>query len=233
MNAKKYRHDHTGHRSRHRERYISGGSDSFHDHELLELLLYYCYPRCNTNEIAQRMIDEFGSLHQLFEADVSTLMARLNCSENVAVMLNAMPVVANRFLRSRLDKKMVLNNSKIAGAFAISQFADQSTERFFVVSLDMSSRVNKVTLVSKGTLDESAYYPREVMKAVIQNNAISVILMHNHPGGTLKPSNNDLAVTCAIIDGLEFVKVTVVDHIIVSGDKYYSFSDRKQHVAGY
>ncbi|MCL2603415.1 MAG: DNA repair protein RadC [Defluviitaleaceae bacterium] len=233
MNGKKPGHSHTGHRERHRERYIIGGSDSFKDHELLELLLYYCYPRCNTNPIAHRMIDEFGSLHRLFQTDVPTLMERLDCSENVAVMLNLMPAIANRFSRSRQDKKPVMDNSRTAGQFAVNQFADQSAERFYVASLDTGNRVNKVTLISKGTLDEAAFYPREVVKAAIQNQAVSVILMHNHPGGTLSPSRNDMDVTREIIDGLAFINITVTDHIIVAGDRYHSFCDHGKHVKGY
>jgi DNA repair protein RadC len=224
---------HTGHRVRLRSRYREEGLETFRDHEVLELLLFYCYPQRNTNDIAHKMLREFGSLHNLFEADVPTLMTRLGCSENIAVLLNLMPAIANRYFRSRWSKNVLLDNAKTAGEYAISLFVGLTTERFYLISVDACNKLNNATLISQGTLDESAIYPREVVKAAIQSQASSVILTHNHPGGTLRPSRGDLEVTRHIAEGLEFINVTVMDHIIVAGDKYYSFAARKQHVAGY
>ena len=232
MNPEK--HDHHGHRSRLRERYIKEGSDSFKNHELLELLLYYCYPRCNTNDIAHRMLKAYESqLHKLLDDDVPTLMSKLNCSENVAVMLSLIPAFSKRYRQSKQEKKITLDNSKTAGEYAVDLFVGHTNERFYLISLDAGNRVNNTALISDGTLDESAIYPRKVLAAAIQDKAFSVILVHNHPGGTLKPSRGDLEVTRHIAEGLEFIHVSVIDHIIVAGEKYYSFADRKQHVAGY
>jgi DNA repair protein RadC len=224
---------HKGHRARFRARYIKEGLDAFAEHEVLELLLYYCYPQRNTNEIAHAMLREFGSLYNLFEADVPTLMSRLNCSENIAVLLHVMPAVANRYFRSKWGRHTVFKNAKIAGEYAISLFVGHTNERFYLLNLDARNHLINVALISQGTLDEAAIYPREVVKAAVQNNAHSVILAHNHPGGTLKPSRGDLEVTRHIVDGLKFIHITVTDHIIVAGDTYYSFAARNQHVAGY
>jgi len=224
---------HEGHRDRFRAKYLANGLDGFHDHEVLELLLYYCYPRGDTNERAHKMLNEFGSLPNLFEADVETLMERLNCTENVAVMLNLVPALANRYFRSKWSRKVVLNTVRSAGEYAIDLFVGHTMERFYVLSLDSQRRLNNTTLISKGTVDEAAVYPREVIKVAIQDKVTGVILAHNHPGGSMRPSRADMEVTRQIVDGLQFIGVEVLDHIIVAGDTYYSFAARGQLVAGY
>ena len=224
---------HEGHRDRIRAKYRMGGLEGFHDHEVLELLLYYCYPRIDTNERAHKMLDDFGSLHNLFESDIETLMERLNCSENVAVLLNLVPALANRYFRSKWSRRFAITSERVAGEYAIDLFVGHTTERFYVLCLDSQRRLNNVSLISKGTVDESAVYPREVIKAAIQDKVSSVILAHNHPGGSMRPSRADIEVTRQIVEGLQFIGVDVLDHIIVAGDTYYSFSARGQFVAGY
>jgi len=233
MNKPMDKHPHGGHRDRFRARYISGGLEGFHDHEVLELLLYYCYPRGDTNPRAHMMLGEFGSLHNLFEADVETLMERLNCTENVAVLLNLIPALANRYFRSKWSRKVTLNSVKAAGDFAIDLFVGHTVERFYVLSLDSQGRLINTTLISKGTVDEAAVYPREVIRVAIQDKVTSVILTHNHPGGYLRPSQADLDVTRQIVEGLQYIGVNVLDHIVVAGDTYYSFAARGQFVKGY
>ena len=224
---------HEGHRNRMRDKYQQGGLDGFLEHEVLEMLLYYCYPRRDTNEIAHQMLLEFGSLHNLLEADIETLEERLKCSRNVAFFLNFMPALANRYFRSKWGRNFVINSARVAGEYAIDLFSGLTAERFYVLSLDNQRRLNKVSLISKGTVNETAVYPREVVKVAIQDKVPYVLLAHNHPGGSLRPSGPDLEVTRQIVKGLEFINVDVLDHIIVAGDTYYSFAARGQFVAGY
>jgi len=231
--GKKPPHHHEGHRDRVRTRYRISGLEGFHDHEVLELLLYYCYPRGDTNERAHEMLAEFGSLCNLLEADVETLMERLNCKERIAVLLNLMPALANRYFRSKWSRNFAITSERIAGEYAIDLFVGHTSERFYVLCLDSQRRLNNVSLISKGTIDESAVYPREVVKVAIQDKVTGVILTHNHPGGSLKPSRADIEVTRQIVEGLAFIGVDVLDHIIVAGDTYYSFAARGQFVAGY
>jgi len=224
---------HANHRQRIRKRYRAQGLDNFAEHEVLELLLYYCYPRCDTNEIAHSMLKEFGSLHNLFEADVETLMTTLNCTENIAVLINLIPAMANRYFRSKWGAGVIINDAKIAGQFAIDLFVGQTVEKFYVFCLDKKLKLINTVLISEGTLDESAAYPREVIRAAIKNNATAIIMAHNHPSASLHPSLNDIEATRRIAEGAEIIGLDVIDHIIVAGDTYYSFAARRQHVRGY
>jgi DNA repair protein RadC len=224
---------HKKHRERMRKRYRSEGLDGFHDHEVLVLLLYYCYAQCDTNPHAHRMLKEFGSLHNLFETDVESLMKTLNCSENIAVLLNFIPALANRYFRSKWEHNVKIQDAKTAGNYAIDLFVGETVEKFYVLCLDKKCRLINTVLISEGTPDETSVYLRKIMEAALKNNATAVILVHNHPGGTFAPSRADITATREVINSLDTINITVPDHIIVAGDKYHSFAAKRQFVRGY
>jgi len=211
-----------------RERYLKQGIDAFHDHELLEMLLYYCYPRGDTNEIAHKMLKEFGSLHNLFEADVEIIRDTIKCSENVAFLLNFLPELANRYFRSRWRQGKFLGTLSAAVEYATGLFFGATVEHFYVICLNAKRQLINTSLISKGTLDESPAYLREIGRVMYKNNNAScAILAHNHPGGRVAPSNADNETTRVITEWLKVMNVDVLDHIIVAGDKYYAYSSRK------
>jgi DNA repair protein RadC len=92
---------HEGHRKRVKDRFLSEGLDAFEDHQVLELLLFYCIPRRDTNELAHRMIKEFGSLAGLFEAEPKDISKRCGVSENTAILVSLVPSLARRYFKAR------------------------------------------------------------------------------------------------------------------------------------
>lgn len=217
---------HEGHRQRVKTRYLLEGLDSFEDHQVLEMLLFFCIPMKDTNELAHKMIKEFGSLSGLFEADPKDICKRCEVSENTAILVSLIPSLSRRYFKGKWRDKPVLNSSTKAGEYAVSLFTGRTYEVFFVICLDSQNRVNYAALVHEGTLNEVSVYPRLVVEVVLRHQANSVILAHNHPGGTLNPSNDDIELTKKIKAALEPISVKVVDHIITAGDKYMSFQER-------
>jgi len=225
---------HEDHRKRVRQRFMQTGLDGFAYHEVLELLLYYCYPRRDTNEIAHRMINEYGTLHNLFEADPTDIMKRCNTTQNVAVLVALIPRVAKLYFQSKWAQiKLPMDNAETVGQYAVSLFVGRTNEAFYVFCLDAGRRLNHVSLIAEGTLNETAVYPREIVGEALKHQAVSIILAHNHPGGTARPSPKDLESTSRIIEGLNFLAIRVIDHMVVAGGKYYSFATRDQFVEGY
>ncbi|HEY5583160.1 MAG TPA: DNA repair protein RadC [Ruminiclostridium sp.] len=217
---------HEGHRQRVKTRYLSEGLDAFEDHQVLELLLFFGIPMKDTNELAHKMIQEFGSLAGLFEADPKDVCKRCEVSENTAILVSLIPSLARRYFKGKWGDKPVLNSSTKAGEYAMSLFTGRTYEVFFVICLDSQNRVNYAALVHEGTLNEVSVYPRLVVEVVLRHQANSVILAHNHPGGSLNPSNDDIELTKKIKAALEPISVKVVDHIITAGDKYMSFKEK-------
>ncbi|MDD4238203.1 MAG: DNA repair protein RadC [Desulfotomaculaceae bacterium] len=217
---------HEGHRQRVKGRFLAEGLDSFEDHQVLELLLFYCIPMKDTNELAHKMIGEFGSLAGIFEADPADICKRCGVSENTALLLSLMPSLARRYFKGKWGDKPALSNSTKAGEYAVSLFVGRTYEVFYVICLDAQNRVNCAVLVHEGTINETPVYPRIIVEAVLRHQANSVILAHNHPGGSMRPSDADLQITKRITAALEAISVHVVDHIIVAGDRYFSFAEK-------
>lgn len=217
---------HEGHRQRVKNRYLTEGLDAFEDHQILELLLFYCIPMKDTNELAHKMIKEFGSLAGLLEADPKDICRRCGTSENTAILVSLIPSLARRYFRGKWGDKPVLNSSSMAGEYVVSLFTGRTYEVFYVICLDAQNRVNYAALVHEGTINEAPVYPRLIVETALRHQANSVILAHNHPGGSLQPSSDDIQVTKKIKMALEAISIGVIDHIIIAGDKYTSFAEK-------
>jgi len=217
---------HEGHRQRVKSRYLSEGLDAFEDHQILEMLLFFSIPMKDTNELAHKMIIEFGSLAGLFEADPKDICKRCGVSENTAILVSLIPSLARRYFKDKWGDKPVLDSSTKAGEYAVSLFAGRTYENFFVICLNSQNRVNYAALVHEGTINEAPVYPRLIVETALRHQANSIILAHNHPGGSMQPSGADINVTKKIVTALEAISISVVDHIIVAGEKYYSFAEK-------
>lgn len=216
---------HEGHRLRMRQRFMENGLENFQDHEVLEFLLFYCVPRKNTNEMAHTILNEFKSLSNLFEAHPQDICRRCKVSENTAIFLSLFAPLARRYAMDKGREKTVISSSSQAGEYAISLFIGKRYENFYVLCLDSQNKVNYADCVHQGTINEAAVYPRLILEAVLKHQASSVVLAHNHPGGSLRPSSADLEVTKQIIAALRPIAVQVIDHIIVGEQKYFSFAE--------
>ena len=217
---------HEGHRARVKARYLEEGLDSYEDHQVLELLLFYCIPMKDTNELAHDMLKEFGTLAGLFEADPRDICIRSGVSETTAILISLIPPMSRRYLKGKWGEKPILNSSSKAGDYAVSLFTGRTYEVFYVICLDSQNRVNYADMVHEGTINEAPVYPRLIVETALRHQANSVILAHNHPGGSLLPSTADTEVTKRITTALDAIAIKVVDHIIVAGEKYTSFAEK-------
>lgn len=218
---------HKGHRQRVKARAIKEGIDSFEDHQVLELLLFYCIPMKDTNELAHALIGHYGSLSGVFDADPRDLCAQAGVSENTAVLLSLMPALARRYQQGKFKQKTVLASTSPAGEYALALFTGRLNEAFYVICLDSQNQVNQATLLHEGTINEAPVYPRLIVETALRHQAASIILAHNHPGGSRQPSPADVEVTQKIKAATEAIAIAVVDHIIVAGDGYFSFAENR------
>lgn len=214
---------HKGHRERMRQRFLVEGTKGFADHELLELLLYYAVPRGDVNPLAHRMLAEFGTLSMLLSADPADISRRCGVKESTAVLLVLQSALAHRLQQEKWRDKPVLDSVSKAGAFAVDLLSHYHYERFYVLCLDNRKQLIHSCMISEGTVDESVVYPRLVVEAALRYQASSVILMHNHPGGTLMPSFSDVELTARMARILHEIGIEVADHIIVAENQYFSF----------
>ena len=217
---------HKGHRARMRERYMNdNGLDSFAEHEALELLLYYCIAQRDTNELAHKMLLEYGSIANLFDAHPKDIAKRCDVSENTAILIAMIPQLAKRYFQSKREKSIRLVTSQDAGRYLIDLFTGRNIEAFYILCLDAQRRLNHAALISEGTVEEAPIYIRNIVQTTLLYNSVSVVLAHNHPGGSVNASGADIEATRQIIRAFELLEINVLDHIIVADGGYFSFAE--------
>lgn len=217
---------HKGHRKRVKERYIAEGLDSFNEHQVLELLLYYAIPYRDINDLSHRLISKYGSLAAVLEADYYDLKTVPGIGENAAMLLTMMPSLTRAYQLGKWGKRPVLDSTEALGEYAVNLLIGRTYEVFYLVCLDAQNRVNHSALIHEGSIDEVAIYPRIVVETAIRHKAKNVVLVHNHPGGSLRPTSSDMDLTWRLIDIMKDISICVLDHIIVSNSGYLSFSEK-------
>ena len=214
---------HAGHREKLRDRVINEkGFEHFEDHQILELLLFYANARQDTNPLAHELLDRFGSLKGVLEARPEQLMTVDGIGKQQAVLLSMVVPLTRVWHRCAMETPTRIGNSREAENYCLSILAGERTERFYVISLNAKCNVLGRRKISEGSLSEVSAYPRMVMETALNYNAHSVLLCHNHPGGTCAPSPEDIASTLQLQRLLNGVGILVLDHVIVAGDRTYS-----------
>lgn len=216
---------HAGHRKRLKERFLREGLDAFEQHQILELLLFYAIAQRDTNELAHRLLRQFGSLSRVLDASPKDLQSAGGLSENTAVLLAMMPQLSRAYMRDKMQGQTIIDSSGRAGEYVTNLFMGRLYEAFFVICLDKNNRVQHEEKVCEGTIDEVPCYPRLVVETALRHRAHKVMFAHNHPAGARKPSQADIESTKTLVRVLNDVGIEVIDHIIVGHDGYISMAD--------
>ena len=215
-------HEHEGHRQRMKERFMQSGLEGFAPHEMLELLLFYGIPQRNVNPLAHRLMERFGSLHAVLEAPPEELAKVEGISMHTAVLLHLAGKLSREMEKSRSAKGKPITNRQQAVEYCEALLKGLREEHFYVVCLNGKMELIQSALIAKGTLDEVQAYPRQVAEAVLRCNAHSVVLCHNHPGGSCVPSQQDMEITRVLGAMLSNLNVALADHIIVAQNQSLS-----------
>ena len=212
-----------GHRARMRAKFERNGFEDFAEHEILEYMLFDALPRVNTNDIAHRLLDKFGSLYAVLEADEKDLCSIAGMGPKAAARLVLVPHVLRAYKKSRLGPKPTVKTIKQACKYCVSLLFGKPYEELHVLWLSTQNRVINSEKLSEGSINESPVYTEKIAASALRNRAAKAIITHNHPGGSLRPSKNDIEMTFKIMDALKLLSVQLVDHIIVCDEETFSF----------
>ena len=218
--------EHSGHRERMRERFLQSRFDGFEEHQILEMILYYVYPRNDTNPLAHRLLDAFGSISAVLDAPVDALV-NAGLTKNAATFLVMLPDISRVYLSDRNNNKSKIINFDKLGEFFISKFIGRAEEAMILLLADAKGKEIYCGVVSKGSLHASEAPIRKIIDLAMRYNAATAVIAHNHPSGVALPSRNDIAATSAIAKALNLIGVMLVDHIIVSDDDFVSLNDTR------
>ncbi|WP_294728278.1 DNA repair protein RadC [uncultured Fusobacterium sp.] len=222
--------DNQGHRERIREKFLKNGIDGFAEYEILELLLTYCIPRKDTKPIAKDLLNKFKTLDNVFKADFDKLSVIDGLGNNSIAFLKLIGDLPSIIYKDELkNKKLIdretlkISNKDILLNYLRNKIGYEEIEKFYVIYLSSSNEVIEFEENSVGTLDRSSVYPREIYKKIINLNAKSVILAHNHPSDNITPSKSDIELTNEIAKGLKNFGALLIEHIIITKNSYFSF----------
>lgn len=213
---------HDGHRERLRNRFLSEGLDGFTDIQVLELLLFYCIPRRDTNELAHRLLKRFGSISQVLETKPEELMTVEGIGQNTAAFLNLIPAAGRFYSVDRISRSKVLTDSDECGQYLLPYFEGRSHETVFLLCLDAKCKVLCCQQVGEGGVNSAGVPIRRVVETAPAANATTVVLAHNHPSGLALPSHEDIATTRRVALALDAVEISLADHIVVADDDFVS-----------
>jgi len=213
---------HKGHRDRLKQRFLAEGLDSFTDIQVLELLLFYAIPVKDTNPIAHALLDRFGSLSQVLEADVEELKRVPGIKDHAATLLALVIDLCRYYQVNCAQKTEILATLDACANYLVPRFFGRTRETVFLLCLDAKCKVLCCKELGEGSVNTASISVRKVVETALSANATTVVLAHNHPSGIAVPSNEDVQTTGRIAAALQAVEIYLADHIVVADGDYVS-----------
>lgn len=213
---------HKGHRERLRNRFAADDGAAMPDYELLELLLFHTIPQRDTKQLAKELLTRFGSLSGVLAASRADLERVAGIKENASLFLKAVRAAGIRLAREEVRDRPVLSSWDKVLDYCRARIGYEDTEHFWVLYLDRKNGVLADEQQSRGTVDHTPVYPREVVKRALELGASALILVHNHPSGDPTPSAADIEITRSVAAAATALDITLHDHIVIARSGHVS-----------
>ncbi len=214
-----------GHRKRTKKRYLETSGVGFSDHELIELLLFYAQPRCNTNLIAHELVERFGTIGNIARASVDELRLVKGVGYESAILIKLVMELAKKCISEERAARKRLNTLKKLVDYAKGYFFGATGEQVYLVMMDSTLRVIETRLICIGAIDEVKPLTRKIIEHVLLKRASAVALTHNHPSGGVEASRADVEFTLLLKRELEMIDVRFIEHVIIDGKSYTAVLD--------
>jgi len=209
-----------------REKLLAKGPTVLSNSELIAILINHGTKEKSAVEVAQEVL-RLGkdNLNELGKLSVKEFMKIKGIGEAKAIsIVAAMELGRRRQATPHREKSVVTSSSDVAN-YLQTLLKDYKHEVFAVLFLNRSNKINHFQIISEGGITGTVADPRIILKKALEEDAVSIILCHNHPSGSLKPSKADEELTMKIKEAARYFDIKVLDHLIVSDDGYYSFAD--------
>lgn len=214
--------------NRPRERLIAAGAQALSDAELLAIFLRTGTRGKTAVDLAQQLLSQFGSLNQLLTASQTRFCAEHGLGVSKFATLQAVLEMARRATLEGLKTQPILNSPNAVQQYLQIWLRNKPFEVFVALYLDTQNHLIEIQELFRGTINQTAVYPREVVKNALAVNAAAVMFAHNHPSGCAEPSRADQMLTQTLKTALSVVDIDVIDHFIIAGATYYSFAQHGQ-----
>lgn len=213
---------HDGHRTRLRDRFLNEGLSHFEPHQVLELLLFYCIPRKDTNEIACNLMKRFGSFSAVLDAPVSELKKVPGMGEGAATFVSLVREIGRYYDTHHDEVPTFMNDTEAYGEYLYHTLRGERNEMVYMLCLDAKRKMISCIEVGEGCTNYASVPIRRIVETALSQNAVMVVLAHNHPSGFAIPSDEDIHTTHRLAAALNTVDIILADHIVVADNDYIS-----------
>ena len=221
------KNSHEGHRERMFVRIAKYGWESLSDHELVEVMLYFCIARANTNGIAHALLEKFGSVKVVLDADQRELMTVKGIGPRASFMIKMLPEILRRYLTDAADKVYRYDTIGKVGEYLYCKFLGSDREQLYMMMFNNRLNLIGCELISEGVINCSEVMMRKISENIIHSNASLIVLAHNHPQGMAIPSQSDRENTEILRTHVENMGVQLLDHLIFADQKYVSIMKKE------
>lgn len=212
---------HDGHRQRLKERFFNEGLDHFDEKHALELLLFYCVPRMDTNPLAYRLIERFKTFDGVLDASPKELMEVPGVGENIATYLSLLKSAWRYYeTKKQSAEDQALNSIEECARYIGPHFLNRSMETVFLLCLDAKCKPLCCRMIGEGSVNSASISIRKIVETAINANATTVILAHNHPSGLAIPSGEDIQTTQRLDRALKAVEIILAEHLVFAGTEW-------------
>ncbi len=208
-----------------REKMIKNGPETLSDSELLAIILRTGNKNESVISVANKLFNRYN-IKSLSRSGINNLKKELGIGNAKACQIVACFELGRRLAKFKEDKKSAIKNAKDIAKIFIPEMGSLKKEHFKGIYLDSRKRVIKEETIFIGSLNESVIHPREIFQVALNENAAALILIHNHPSGNPKPSNQDIEITKELIRAGDILGIPVLDHIIIGNNKYVSLREK-------
>jgi DNA repair protein RadC len=212
-----------------REKILQLGEGRMSDAECVALILRVGQRGESVEQLAQRLLRDFGGLANLAAAEVREVAKVKGMGPARAASLGAAFGLARRLMESRLRPGIPVRGGGDVARVVLESVRHARRENFFALLLDARHRILSFRVVSVGSLESSLVHPREVFTAAVREGAAALVVAHNHPSGDATPSVEDREVTDRLREVGELMGIELLDHVVVGRERYYSFADGRYH----
>ena len=212
-----------GHRERLRERFLEGGAGAMPDYELMELVLFAAIPRRDVKPLAKQLIARFGSFAEAIAAPRARLLELDGVGDAVVAQLKIVEAAALRLSRTAMLNRPALSSWAALIDYCTAAMARSPNEEFRILFLDRKNILIADEVQTRGTIDHTPVYPREIVKRALELGASAVILVHNHPSVDPTPSRADIEMTRDVAAAAKALHIAVHDHLVIGRSGHASF----------
>lgn len=225
MDEQKNKNQHSGHRERVKNSVLANGLESMLPHQILEYLLFFAIPYKDTNELAHTLMEKFGSLDKVLDANAADLFNVKGMTKNAALLINSLPEVFSAYQKSKRKPRQILNVENVI-PYLRSLVENKRGECLYIICLDAKNSILHTEQLARG-IDTIFLSAKDIIQTAMLHKSRSIILCHNHPSDIEQPSEADIHCTAVLKQTLSLLGIKLLDHIIIGSDSSYSFFLKK------